>query len=331
MSILSWNGRGAGSTETVQELQEIRRKYFPDFLFLMETKQKLSYMEGLKKDLGYDDLVTVEPEGLSGGLAVMWKKNFKVEILVCDKRIVDCKVGMGSLSFFLTCVYGDPVVARRRVVWDRLMVLAVTRDEAWVLVGDFNELLNNEEKSGGAVRVESSFWDFWHMTSSCKLRELRSFGNSLSWAGWRDRVWVQCRLDRSFGNDEWYNLFPRSQVEYMDMLSSDHRPIKVCFSYEPENVRRGRFFFDRRMLGKDGIEEAVRRGWAGGGSDVGVDLMERISNCRKELARWKKSSGANSQDRIVIIKSSLQSEIARHAPDAERMRFLKRELSVAYR
>ncbi|CAN7082983.1 unnamed protein product [Brassica oleracea var. botrytis] len=27
----------------------------------------------------------------------------------------------------------------------------------WVLVGDFNELLNNEEKSGGAVRAESSF------------------------------------------------------------------------------------------------------------------------------------------------------------------------------
>ncbi|KAF3553723.1 hypothetical protein F2Q69_00011738 [Brassica cretica] len=141
------------------------------------------------------------------------------------------------------------------------------------------------KKSGGAVRAESSFWDFWHMTSSCKLRELQSFGNSLSWAGWRDRVWVQCRLDRSFGNDEWYNLFPRSQVEYMDMLSSDHRPIKVCFSYEPENVRRGRFYFDRRMLGKDGIEEAVRRGWAGGGSDVGVDLMERISNCR--TGRWK--------------------------------------------
>ena len=169
------------------------------------------------------------------------------------------------------------------------------------------------------------------MVSSCKLRELRSFGNSLSWADWRDRVWVQCRLDRSFGNDEWYNLFPRSQVEYMDMLSSDHRPIRVCFSYEPENVRRGRFFFDRRMLGKDGIEEVVHRGWAGGGSDVGVDLMERISNCRKELARWKKSSGANSQDRIAILKSSLQSEIALHAPDAERMRFFKRELSAAYR
>lgn len=49
----------------------------------------------------------------------------------------------------------------------------------------------------------------------------------------------------------------------MDMWSSDHRPIKFCFSLEMENVRRGRLFFDRIMLGKDGINEVVRRGWNG--------------------------------------------------------------------
>ena len=257
MSILSWNCRGAGSTETVQELQEIRRKYFPDFLFLMETKQKFSYMQGLKKDLGYDELVTVEPAVLSGGLVLMWKKFFKVEVLSSDKRVIDCKVRMGSQSFFLSGAYGDPVVAMRRLVWEQLQSIAVGRDEAWVLVGDFNELMSNEEKPGGAVRNESTFWDFRHMASSCKICELRSSGNTLSWAGWRVKVWVQCRLDRSFGNDEWFNHFPRSQVEYMDTWSSDHRPLKICFSLETENVRRGRFFFDRRMLGKDGIEEAV--------------------------------------------------------------------------
>lgn len=47
------------------------------------------------------------------------------------------------------------------------------------------------------------------------------------------------------------------------MWSSDHRPLKICFSLETENLRRGSFFFDRRMLGKDGIEEVVRKGWQG--------------------------------------------------------------------
>nr|VDD60900.1 unnamed protein product [Brassica oleracea] len=46
----------------------MRKDHYPDFLFLMETKQKDSYMIGLQKTLGYDRMFTVAPEGLSGGL-----------------------------------------------------------------------------------------------------------------------------------------------------------------------------------------------------------------------------------------------------------------------
>lgn len=62
-----------------------------------------------------------------------------------------------------------------------------------------------------------------------------------------------------------------------------------------------------------------------------MDLMERISNCRRELARWKKSPGLNSLDRISSLKNSLQYKIALRVPDAERMRFLHKEISEAYR
>lgn len=80
----------------------------------METKQQFEYVNGLKKTLGYDQLVTVEPEGLSGGLAVLWKDSYQVDVISKDKRIIDLKVTIGSTSFFLSCVYGNPVRARRR-------------------------------------------------------------------------------------------------------------------------------------------------------------------------------------------------------------------------
>ena len=47
--------------------------------------QQCKYMEKLKLDLGYDELVTVDPIGRSGGLALMWKKIYSVEILSKDK------------------------------------------------------------------------------------------------------------------------------------------------------------------------------------------------------------------------------------------------------
>lgn len=88
------------------------------------------------------------------------------------------------------------------------------------------------KKSGGAVRNESSFWDFRNMAQNCKLKEIRFSGNSLSWGGWREMVWVQCTLDVSFGNNEWFTLFPRVKMEYLDMFASDHRPIRICFPHE---------------------------------------------------------------------------------------------------
>ena len=64
MSLLSWNCLGAGSTETIQRLREMRRVHFPNFIFLMETKQKKKFVSDLQRELRYDNLITVERIGL---------------------------------------------------------------------------------------------------------------------------------------------------------------------------------------------------------------------------------------------------------------------------
>lgn len=328
MSLLSWNCQGAGNTETVQHLRELRRKFFPDILFLMETKQKKAYVTGLKVTLGYDNLFTVEPAGLSGGLALMWKNCLDIDILSSNKRVIDLKVKMGSLSFYLSCVYGDPVRANRKAVWNYLSNIGVLRDEPWLLAGDFNEILDSSEKEGGADRHPSSYWDFRHMTENCKIKTIRSTGNILSWAGKRDLVWVKCRLDRCFGNDEWFNLFPRCQAEYMKMYASDHRPVMLQFSHETIERNRGRFYFDRRMLDKEGIEDVIRNGWLLGDD---TPLMDRIFSCRRELAKWKRSSDLNSKTKIDRLHLDLEQEIIKQSPNYDRMRRLKISLSKAYR
>lgn len=99
---------------------------------------------------------------------------------------------------------------------------------------------------------------------NCKLRELRHTGNCLSWAAKREHGWVQCRLDRCLSNSVWLSLFPRANMEYLDLWASDHRPIRVCFSLERDNPMKGRFFFDKRMLSREGFEDIVRLSWEEG-------------------------------------------------------------------
>lgn len=63
-----------------------------------------------------------------------------------DSRVIDLKIKLGSIGFFISCVYGDTARALRHHVWDFLSQIGSGKDEAWLLIGDFNELMNNSEK-----------------------------------------------------------------------------------------------------------------------------------------------------------------------------------------
>lgn len=111
------------------------------------------------------------------------------------------------------------------------------------------------------------------------------------------------------------------------MWASDHRPIKTGFSQEKEENGRGCFCFDKRWISKQGIDEVVQRGWCGETSDLKLPLMERISQCRKELARWKHSSNTNSKTEIQRLKITLEKEISKMHPTPGVLFKLKKEIA----
>lgn len=169
------------------------------------------------------------------------------------------------------------------------------------------------------------------MVDNCRIKEIRSSGNWLSWAGWRDKIWVQCRLDRSFGNDEWFRIFPRAHMEYGDMRASDHRPITISFVREERDTRRGRFMFDKRMVAQAGVEDIVKLGWGDDQKENTTPLMERIRRCRFELSKWKRITKMGSRGKIARLKTALEKEISKRMPCAARMHRLKRDLAKAHR
>lgn len=204
----------------------MRHEHFSDFLFLPKTKNSSNHVLKVHRWMEYDNSHIVNPIGLSGGLALFWKASYDVvEVINSEQRIIDVRVKLGSLSFYISCVYGDLVCHLRQVVWDQLIDIGDSRDELWFVLGDLSELIDNSEKLGGPARAESTFFPFRNMKSECRLQETPSIGNRFSWAGERNNMWIQCRLDRAFGNEAWYQLFPRVQTEYLERIGSDHRPM----------------------------------------------------------------------------------------------------------
>ena len=178
MKVISWNCQGIGSPLTVEALKELRKSYDPQFLFLMETKNKEEKLEMLRRRNGFEKGVYVEPEGLSGGLAVWWKGQDEVKILGTCKNLIDMEIeeegsGKQCRAFW---VYGPTDFEERQEVWKLMWEKRRNIEIPWLCVGDFNDILYEYEKEGGKRRAAKKIKGFRQMVENCKLIDLQFKG-----------------------------------------------------------------------------------------------------------------------------------------------------------
>lgn len=147
-------------------------------------------------------------------------------------------------------------------------------------MGDFNEILNNAEDIGGPERHASTFQPFTEMITVYGMTELAKQGNEFTWAGKRGDWWIQCCLDRCFGNIQWHNLFPISNQIFLKRLGSDHRPVFVRLLMDNE-VKRGQFRFDQRCADDPSFKDVIAETWNNEILPPTSFVMDRISICRK--------------------------------------------------
>ena len=266
------------------------RKKDPLALFISETKLDDKRLEVLRCHWGFVGKFVVPSRGQSGGLALFWSKAIPVSISSYSQHHIDAIMDYDGVAWRFTGFYRSPTVAGKSVAWDLLRVLRGHHRLPWICGGDFNELLQGEEKWGRVARPESQMKEFRKVVNECGFVDLGFVGSPFTW--WNKQhgaARVLERLDRCLATAEWLLKFLNNRVTHLHVVFSDHRPLWVELSLSGNAVRprRKRFRFEEMWTFHQGCEDTIRKAWETRHSGTPMfQVVEKIKASREELKKW---------------------------------------------
>ncbi|RYR35905.1 hypothetical protein Ahy_A10g050999 [Arachis hypogaea] len=131
----------------------MRKDLDVNFVILLETHISSVWRERVRNRLGLNGNFEVKARRQSGGIWCMWDSNLcKVEVLSHNFQTVHMKIkDRNANQWLLTAVYGSPNRGFRKSLWEDLHNIGREVNIPWCVIGDFNAILNDHERSGGYV------------------------------------------------------------------------------------------------------------------------------------------------------------------------------------
>lgn len=153
------------------------------------------------------EFVNSSSVGASGGLLILWKKDFfrATNIIVQRSYILLQGVLYDNFPCILVNVYAPNDVGSRKVLWDELVGLKANFQEPWCIGGDFNEIKDVGERVG-CLRMDRGMKDFIEFCNSMEFIDLPMLGRKYTWSNYQNQA-IHSRLDRFLCSQDWIMRF----------------------------------------------------------------------------------------------------------------------------
>ncbi|KAL5576765.1 hypothetical protein UlMin_018464 [Ulmus minor] len=285
MNCLVWNVRGLGNQQAFRSLQRLIADEDPSLVFLCETKLVARQCQNMRSQLGFDGCYVQDSIGRKGGLILLWKSPMMAEVLSSSMGHIDAVISHDQRCW-------------RKFSWRLLEKLSTQLELShlpWLIGGDFNEILLENEKEGGRLRPLQQMRDFHDLLIFCGLKDLSFSGEKYTWINKQDEsIFIQARLDKYVGDMAWRTLFPRSSISNLSFYHSDHRAIKVTLGGSSVWVRKSAsrgnsrcFHFEEIWAMDEECRELVETVWKSSEARMGVgSTMDRLQDCAKSTNEW---------------------------------------------
>lgn len=155
---------------------------------------------------------------------------------------------------------------------------------SWCLIGDFNDILNEDDKQGSHKHPWSLLDGFMRTIKYCGLVELDLMGSKFTWEKIRGKK--QCvreRIDRAFATAAWWQLFPLCKLIVHHTIYSDHKPLQLELNSINHSRKKFKFGFENTWLMKKSFHEKVSKYWQ---NLTPVHFLPKLLDLSNFMEKW---------------------------------------------
>lgn len=293
MKILIWNCRGAANPHFRRHFREIIKTHQPQMAVITETRISGDRAKRLSMNLGFSNTAIADAVGFAGGIWVMWNdQEIRCDILDVGAQDIHACIQVPPLfsPWIFSAIYARPNFADRRTLWDDLSVFASTHSSPWVIAGDFNEVLDSQDKFGGRAINTSRASLFRNCMNTCGMSDLGFSGSRFTWTNTQSTGnLIKERLDRAWANSSWNLLFPNANVLHLPRTHSDH--CLILLSTDPiiaTPILRP-FRFESFWFSDPSVYSVIEKSW----NPPSTSFAQKTVSLSNNIAIWNKEHFGN--------------------------------------
>ncbi|KAG5577842.1 hypothetical protein H5410_057976 [Solanum commersonii] len=175
-------------------------------------------------------------------MEVFIQEHIQVEVLADSDQILTLRLLFleNDQHFFVSIVYAKCDAEERKQSWNDIYCISNNiQNSPWLIGGDFNVIMSEEEKIGGLPVYPNEYENFAFCVDSCDLVDVSYKMSPFTW--WNGRIDDQClfkRLDRYMMNQAGIGYFGLVKAEHLARTGSDHAPMLLTCGQKINAARR---------------------------------------------------------------------------------------------
>lgn len=171
--VIFWNIRSVNTQKSFEQLIDLKRRHHYKYIAIMEPFRDPSELEHYRRKLGYTNALV----NRAGKIWIFWDDEYEGQTVSDTDQQLTVRLTRYNTSVLVSAVYAKCSNEDRIDLWKDLEHIAEGSHTPWVMGGDFNVILREEENMRGLAFTQAEAADFAQCINNCALSEIKFTGS----------------------------------------------------------------------------------------------------------------------------------------------------------